>query len=93
MDYAHLPVEWEAPTAERFDRFRNILTLYQDVPAFIHCAMNMRASAFVFLYRVIELGVLFADAEADMYIIWKPNRVWTCFIDRILSAQGTTSRG
>lgn len=87
MDYVHLPVAWGNPTAERFRRFCDILNLYQDAPAFVHCAMNMRASAFVFLYRVLERHVPVTEAEPAMHAVWHPNRIWSDFIDRILASR------
>jgi protein tyrosine phosphatase (PTP) superfamily phosphohydrolase (DUF442 family) len=86
MDYVHLPVPWRDPTPERFRRFRDVMRLYEDVPAFVHCAMNMRASAFVFLYRVVERHVPVAVAESAMTTVWQPNRLWADFIDKVLDA-------
>jgi protein tyrosine phosphatase (PTP) superfamily phosphohydrolase (DUF442 family) len=86
MDYVHLPVAWRNPTPERFRRFCGILNLYRDTAVFIHCAMNMRASAFVFLYRVLERHVPVAAAEPAMHAVWRPDRVWSAFIHRILES-------
>jgi uncharacterized protein (TIGR01244 family) len=87
MDYVHLPVAWRHPTPERFNRFRAVLNLYQDVPAFVHCAMNMRASAFVFVYRVVERHVPVAIAEPAMHAVWHPDRIWSAFIDQMLASK------
>ena len=82
--YVHLPVLFNAPTATDFNRFRAVLRAFQDSSLFIHCAMNMRVSAFVYLYRRIELGVAEAIAEADLRAIWNPDPIWTQFItDRL----------
>ncbi len=86
MDYVQLPVVWRNPTPERFRRFCNLMNSYQDTSAFVHCAMNMRASAFVFLYRVIERHVPIAIAELHMTAVWHPNGIWSNFIDEILES-------
>jgi hypothetical protein len=40
----------------------------------------MRASVFVFLYRVIELGANPDTAFEPVQRVWQPNGVWTRFI-------------
>lgn len=86
MDYVHLPVVWRDPTPERFRRFSDVMNLYQDAAVFVHCVLNMRASAFVFLYRVIERGVPIAVAEPKMTAVWQPDRTWSHFIEAILAS-------
>jgi protein tyrosine phosphatase (PTP) superfamily phosphohydrolase (DUF442 family) len=86
MDYVHLPVVWRNPTPERFHRFSDVMSLYQDAAVFVHCVLNMRASAFVFLCRVIECNVPIAVAEPKMTAVWQPNRAWADFIDAILAS-------
>ena len=46
----------------------------------VHCAANMRVSAFVGLYRVMRLGWEHEPAFALMRGLWKPNDVWSAFI-------------
>lgn len=90
MDFVHLPVVWRDPTPERFHRFRTVMNAYQDAVVFVHCAMNMRASAFIFLYRVLERHVPVAVAEPQMNAVWHPDGLWSDFIDEILES---ASRG
>lgn len=80
MNYVHIPVVWEAPQFEDFARFAGELKARASQPVFVHCALNMRVSAFVFLHRTLVEGVPPADAEKDLHRIWKPDEVWPAFI-------------
>ena len=53
---------------------------------FVHCAANMRVSAFMFLYRVLYQRTAVADAERDLRAIWEPNEVWSHFIGEQLKS-------
>ena len=86
MDYVHLPVAWQNPTSERFHRFCGVMNIYPDTAVFVHCVMNMRASAFVFLYRVIEQDIPMVVARPKMTAVWQPNRTWSDFIDEMLAS-------
>ena len=50
----------------------------------LHCAMNMRVSAFMFLYRVIKLNTPQAEAEMALHRLWTPDPVWASFIETAL---------
>src|SRR4051812_47455597 len=57
MAYAHIPVNFQAPKPEDFRAFSKVMQAFEDRPMFVHCAANMRVSAFVFLYRVLHQSV------------------------------------
>jgi NAD+ diphosphatase len=86
LRYTHLPVLFESPQLEDLQRFFEVLDERPDEKVFVHCAMNMRVSAFMFLYRVIRQGVPRAEAEPALHRIWTPDAVWQDFIDRALRA-------
>lgn len=88
ITYVNIPVPWEAPTAQQFTLFAQVLWAMRDEPVLVHCACNMRASAFVFLYRVLHEAVPLAEAAAVLHAIWRPEGVWRAFIERQLAAQG-----
>lgn len=92
MAYVHIPVNFTRPTAQDFDAFTGVLDAFRDRRIFVHCAMNMRVSAFVFLYRVLREEATRAEAEHDLKAIWEPDEVWARFIEELLSA-GDASRG
>jgi len=88
MAYVHLPVEFEAPQAEDFRRFCGVMAVFRDRRVFVHCAANMRVSAFVFLYRVLHEGVPVAEAEPELRAIWEPDEVWSRFLRDRLATGG-----
>jgi protein tyrosine phosphatase (PTP) superfamily phosphohydrolase (DUF442 family) len=81
MAYIHIPVVWEAPQPEDLQAFISAMQGLQDQKVFVHCARNMRVSAFVYLYRVLQLNLPRDIAMADLQRIWQPDPVWQAFID------------
>jgi protein tyrosine phosphatase (PTP) superfamily phosphohydrolase (DUF442 family) len=88
MDYIHIPVDFENPTLEDFEDFAAVLNRDQQVKTLLHCQINLRASAFSFLYRVIYAGVPMAKAKADLDSIWQPDKIWYQFIVEVLKQHG-----
>jgi protein tyrosine phosphatase (PTP) superfamily phosphohydrolase (DUF442 family) len=80
MEYIHIPVVWESPQPGDFERFSNELARLRRQKVFVHCVLNMRVSAFVFLYRVLYLGANPEEVKWDMLSIWEPDGVWEDFI-------------
>lgn len=88
ITYVNIPVRWEQPQAAQFLLFAQVLWAMRDEPVLVHCACNMRASAFVFLYRVVHEGVPMAEAAATMHAVWRPEGPWREFIGLQLAGQG-----
>ena len=82
--YVNIPVNWEQPTARDFAFFSEILGRAGERKTLGHCQMNMRASTFVFLHRVIVGGVSVDDAITDVHTVWVPNATWRKFIETTL---------
>ncbi|MEB3290422.1 MAG: protein tyrosine phosphatase family protein, partial [Leptolyngbya sp.] len=57
MTYVAIPVVWENPTRKDLDQFFQAMEAHQGQKIFVHCALNMRVSVFVYLYRVLRLGL------------------------------------
>jgi uncharacterized protein (TIGR01244 family) len=85
LQYIHIPVVWENPTLEDFARFVQAMQENADTPVFVHCAANMRVSAFMYLYRRIYEGMSAEEAQQNLHKIWTPNETWQAFIDLVLS--------
>jgi protein tyrosine phosphatase (PTP) superfamily phosphohydrolase (DUF442 family) len=90
MDYVHIPVLWEDPKDDDLDRFFEAMAHYRDRRAFVHCALNWRVSCFVYLYRVIRLGVRGEVASETLFEIWEPNAIWQSFIEKSLMRYGAS---
>ena len=88
MDYVHIPVDFESPTIEDFEDFAAVMNRDQQKRTLLHCQINLRASTFSFLYRVIYAGVPIAQAKLDLDAIWQPDKVWYRFIVDVLGQHG-----
>ncbi|MEM1105498.1 MAG: protein tyrosine phosphatase family protein [Pseudomonadota bacterium] len=80
MRYIHIPVDFKAPTDADFDRFADVMAAHGEEKLWVHCAANMRVSAFVFRYRRDRLGHDAADLQGDLDAIWAPFGAWKAFL-------------
>lgn len=86
MDYIHIPVQFGSPTESDLQQFFSAMDARKSQRIWVHCAANMRVTAFVGLYRHLREGQSKADAFALMDDVWQPNAVWSTFIqDRLLA--------
>ncbi|HEY9729522.1 MAG TPA: protein tyrosine phosphatase family protein, partial [Chroococcales cyanobacterium] len=72
------------PTLEDISRFFSVMDANQDKPVFVHCAANMRVSAFIYLYRLIRDRISEEQAKQDLHQIWTPNETWQTFIQQVI---------
>lgn len=82
MNYFNIPVVWETPQVEQFRTFAALMDGLQDQKVWVHCAMNMRVSCFMYLYHTGLKGMAETEARALMLRIWDPDRFpqWKQFI-------------
>lgn len=91
LEYRYIPVIWTAPQPQDFDAFCNLMREIKGKKIFIHCAMNMRVTAFYSSYAMKYLGWSLEQADALVSRIWgahphsKMNDTWRAFIARIRS--------
>ena len=83
MTYVHIPVKFDAPQPADFERFMRVMDACAGQKVFVHCAANMRVSAFVFLHR-LNHGTNRTTAESDLRKIWQPDGVWREFVNQRL---------
>lgn len=81
LRYVHIPVDFKNPTEEDFQSFVSNLNT-DSARTWVHCAANMRVSAFTYRYRTEVLDENETKALADLQRIWEPMGVWTKFIRR-----------
>ena len=92
MDYIHIPVDWDNPKETDFNSFVMAMKKHQGEKIFVHCAMNMRVSAFIYLYRVLHDNFHKEKAKESMEKIWNPSGTWKKFIEKILNISTVHSR-
>ena len=81
--YVQIPVAWDAPLPTDFSHFAQVLKAFEGDTVWVHCAKNMRVSAFVYLYRKCLLGEGDSEASFPMREIWQPNEIWQAFISKV----------
>lgn len=80
FSYRYIPVDFKNPTDSDFDKFCTEMQKLGQKPALIHCAANMRVSAFLYRYRVQVMGEDKQVAAIDLGKLWKPFGVWEKFL-------------
>lgn len=80
LDYTHIPVDFSRPTEKDFQQFVSAMSACSGVRLWIHCAANMRVSAFVYRYRCDIEGMDRQQARNDLRRVWEPFGVWKKFV-------------
>jgi len=80
MQHVYIPVSWEAPTMDSLRRFIDAMDAHRQERVFVHCTANLRASAFVYLYRHLILRIAEREARLTMHSVWDPNPTWVAFL-------------
>lgn len=90
ISYVQIPVLWEQPTAEDLQLFFAVMDARGDRSTLVHCFANYRASAFTYLYRVLQLNVDEQEARKGLEAVWSEEAFlespqWRLFIDEQLA--------
>lgn len=83
--YIHIPVEWERPEFHQLVQFFGTLKAFEGRKIWVHCAKNMRASVFIYLYRKMCMAESEEASIHPMQEVWVPNEIWQAFIRNALS--------
>lgn len=93
MDYHFIPVDWDKPTQDDVDRFLAIMDEAAGKTVLVHCWVNARSSAFVYLYRVLRENRPRDIEYPVVERIWANNKGyemrnvphWQTFLDEVLA--------
>ena len=85
LTYVHIPVLWDKPEISQLEQFFGVLEACKGRRVWVHCAKNMRVSAFVYLYRKLRLHEVDEAARYPMREVWTPNETWQAFIDQAIA--------
>jgi protein tyrosine phosphatase (PTP) superfamily phosphohydrolase (DUF442 family) len=91
MEYIQIPVVWDQPTEEDVEKFFEAMQEHANKKVFVHCAMNMRVSAFLYLYRILRQKAAAEEAARDLHRIWTPNPTWQRLIEQVLEQSKSPS--
>ena len=71
--YVHIPVSWDHPPRADVESFLAAMEKFHGKRVLVHCYAGSRASAFVFMYRVLKLDAERTAAHATLEAIWANN--------------------
>jgi uncharacterized protein (TIGR01244 family) len=80
LDYVHIPVQFDAPTESDLATFFEAMDAHKHRRVWLHCAANIRVTAFLGLYRRLREGWPEDLAFELMDDLWEPDAVWSAFI-------------
>lgn len=83
MVYIHIPVVWEAPKLDNVILFFAVMEALSNRKIWVHCALNMRVSCFVYLFQKYILQLPEKQARYPMDEIWQPQGVWQQLISEV----------
>lgn len=89
MEYHYIPVVWSAPQLADFAAFCAAMRKLDGRKVFIHCAMNMRVTAFYSSYAMKHLYWTAEQADALVARVWEAHEsfrmddTWRSFIASI----------
>lgn len=87
MEYVHIPVRFDGPTEDDLAAFFDTMDRCAGRKLHVHCAANLRVTAFLGLYRAVRQGRSTDEAFEPMRSIWEPDEVWAAFIEAMLASR------
>lgn len=90
MTFTQIGVAWNDPTITDIETYFADMKKHTGEKVLVHCMANMRASAFMFLYRTTQMDVNKEKAATLMNAIWNPkeNEKWNALIEQTLTKYG-----
>ncbi len=90
MKYVHIPVDWDKPSLPSLVQFFEVMAQNRNNKVLVHCWVNSRASAYVYLYRTLREK---APEQPELEVLtrlWNLNRgyelrnapQWRAFIEQ-----------
>jgi len=76
MQYIHIPVPFDAPEPGHVRQFCEAIQQHEHEQVWVHCIMNYRVSAFLYLYLKHRRGYGEKEARSPMFDHWQPDPVW-----------------
>lgn len=80
MAYVHIPVPFDSPRAVHLKQFIDAMKAFSKTRVWVHCALNYRVSAFLYLYLQLVEDVSEPQARGALLSAWQPDAVWADFM-------------
>ena len=81
LTFVNIPIRFDRPTEADFETFAGVLTGLGNRKVLVHCQINLRASAMVFLYRAIVKKEDLRIAYEAVTKVWQPEAAWRRLIE------------
>lgn len=90
LNYIQIPILWDTPADDQCLFALDLIAhLVQEKKIWVHCALNMRVSSLMYLYRQYFMDIDMPTAQELLHQIWEPNETWTGLIHAVgLQLQG-----
>jgi protein tyrosine phosphatase (PTP) superfamily phosphohydrolase (DUF442 family) len=88
MSFTQIPVDPGKPKMKDLEAFIREMGEHGDEMVYLYCQGNIRVSAFLFIYRVTQLGTDKRVAKAALEEMWYPTDDWHDFIQKGLEKYG-----
>ena len=88
LEFVNIPINFGNPTEADFQAFVATMNRLGDRKVLVHCQVNMRASSFTFLYRVIVGREDPQRAYESVAKVWSPSGPWQRLITTELRKAG-----
>jgi len=93
-EYFYIPISWNKPSMDDVGEFFKAMDQAKGKRVLVHCAFNARASAFVYLYRIIRQGQEKNREIETLKSIWENNKGyslgevphWSEFLTNVIAA-------
>lgn len=76
MNYIHIPVDFDNPTVNYLKDFIQILIALNKSKVWVHCILNYKASAFMYVYHKYILKTPFEKIDLKIFEEWGPSQKW-----------------
>jgi len=76
MSYFHIPVIFDNPTLEQLKLFIDVMSINKNRKVWVHCALNYRVSAFMYVYHKYFLQTPFEEIDLSLLEQWQPDNSW-----------------
>lgn len=81
MNYLHLQVPFDAPEIDHLRQFCTLLEAQRGRQLFVHCIMNYRVSAFMYLYLKWIRGYSELQARSPIFEVWQVEPQWQALME------------
>ncbi|WP_430009170.1 protein tyrosine phosphatase family protein [Methylophaga lonarensis] len=77
MHYLHIEVPFDQPQRAHWNQFNQLMEQRAGTKVWVHCLLNYRASAFLFLYLHHVQGLSELQARKQVFTDWTADSVWS----------------